>query len=116
MEDLLMDNVETAAAELRKTAEYYDGVAGKWLANLTTEQYAERLKGICKPGEGELRLHRQAITQLPPYIVTALREGDARTLQAFRTRSSAEHMHSDVEAWYHFQGGRYAVSNLHTSY
>ena len=105
----IMNDIETDAASLRKTEDYYDLVAGKWLKTLTTERYATRLERLSKPGDEELRLHRMSITQLPPYIVTALREGNARVLQAFRTRSSAEHMHSDVEAWYFFQGGRAAV-------
>ena len=110
MTDMIMNDIEQDAAELRKDADAWDLVAGKWLAALTTEQYAARLEGICAAGDDELRLHRMAITQLPPYIVTALREGNARVLQAFRTRSSAEHMHAAVESWYFFEGGKAAVA------
>jgi hypothetical protein len=105
----IMNDIETDAAELRKTADEYDLVAGKWLANLTTAEYAERLEGLCKAGEAELSLHRKAITGLPPYVASALREGDVRTLKAFRDRRGAEHIHPEVEAWYHFGGGRESI-------
>ena len=110
MEDLLMDNVETAAAELRKTADYYDGVAGKWLAALTTERYKARLEGICKPGDEELRLHRKSVSTLPPYVKRALSDGDVRTLKAYRDRRGAESLHLDVESWWHLCGGKQAAA------
>ena len=99
-----MNDLETASAELRKTADYYDGVAGKWLANLTTEQYAERLERLSAPGDRELAIHRASITALPPYVRRALTDGDVRTLKAFRERRGAETLHLDAESWWAFGG------------
>ena len=107
----MINDIETDAAELRKDADAWDLVAGKWLAALTTEQYADRLEGICKDGEGELAIHRASIASLPPYVVTALRESDTRTLHRFRTRRGAECLHLDVESWWHLGGGRQAAKS-----
>jgi hypothetical protein len=105
-----MNDIETDAAELRKTADYYDGVAGRWLAALTTEQYAERLKRLSVNGDRELAIHKASIAVLPPYVVTALREGNARTLNDYRNRRGSESLHLEVESWYHLEGGRETIA------
>jgi hypothetical protein len=77
---------------------------------MTTQEYADRLEGICKAGDEELAIHRASVATLPPYVVKALRESDTRTLYNFRTRRGAECLHLDVESWWHLGGGKQAVA------
>ena len=104
MEDLFLNDIETDAAELRKTADHYDLAAGLRLAAMSPEAYAERLEGLSEAGKAELSLHRKAITTLPRYVQRALTEGDSRTLKAYRERRGAETKHLAVESWWAFGG------------
>ena len=106
---MIMNEIETDAAELRKTASDYDLAAGKRLAAMSIDEYATRLESLCKDGDEEMRIHNRAISKLPPYIVAALREGNTRVLNDFRNRRGSECVHIEVESWFYFQGGREAV-------
>ena len=106
---MIMNEIETDAAELHKTASDYDLAAGKRLAAMTSEEYKTRLESLCKAGDEEMRIHNRAISKLPPYIVAALREGNTRVLNDFRNRRGSECVHIEVESWFYFQGGREAV-------
>ena len=104
-----LNNIDSDAKSLRKEEEDNLLKAGEQLSSMSNSKYQHRIEGLCNAAHDEQRIHKAQVAVLPPYVVTALREGDARTLHAYRTRRGAESLHHEVEAWYHFEGGKQAI-------
>ncbi len=105
-----LNNIDSDAKSLRKEEEDNLLKAGEHLSSMSKQKYQHRIEGLCNAAHDEYRIHKAQVAVLPPFIVTALREGDARTLHAYRTRRGAESLHIAIETWWHLGGGKQACA------